>query len=117
MITYSRETLARILSPHLVAEVNENAGEMGEIDVARLLARESELGRRALADDGGDDRSRHAARVIERLHFERFKKDEAIALIRERGGSWKERYKSDAALTKDPRRIWSKYAARAASPS
>ncbi|GIQ76205.1 AAA family ATPase [Bradyrhizobium sp. RD5-C2] len=109
MKTYDQAALSRVLTRYLEAPAESDRQAL-EHNTSLLLARLSELGRRALEDDGGEDRSRHVARVIERLHFEGFGEDEAIAVIRERGGSWKERYKNDAALTKDLRRIWSKYA-------
>ena len=44
------------------------------------------------------ERSEHAFTVYEQLEFDRLDLDDAIALVREYGGTWKERYKSDEAL-------------------
>jgi hypothetical protein len=106
MKKYHHAELAAVLKPFLVE------GEQ-ELDRARSAATPphiSDLAWHMLKADGGDDRSRHAARVVERLHHEGYDLDYAISLIRDQGGSWKDRYSSGREFEKDMRRLWKKHA-------
>jgi hypothetical protein len=64
-----------------------------------------------LTADGQPDRSSHAARVIEQLHFEVLTLDETVSLCLERPGKWTEYRSDNAALITDIERCWAKFAA------
>lgn len=69
----------------------------------------SDAAKDLLQADGQPDRSAHAARVIEKLAFDRHSPGEAFALIKACEGKWKDRYTTDARLEADFVRMWSKF--------
>ena len=79
------------------------------VDINPLLERLRDIGGALLIADGQPDRSVHAARVVEQLHFEGFTLDEVVSLCLKQGGAWIERYNDDAALIKDLERCWAKF--------
>ena len=110
---HSEAKMIEVLSPFIVepATIGLHAAFLARVDTAPLLERLKDIGHAILIDDGQPDRSAHAARVVEQLHFEGFSLDETVSLCLERRGAWAERYNDDAALIKDLERCWSKFAA------
>lgn len=80
------------------------------VETEPLMERLSDLALAALIADGQPDRSRHAARVVERLHYEGFSLDEIVSLCREHAGGWAKKHLIDAALVRDIERLWNKHA-------
>jgi hypothetical protein len=111
---YSEEMLTEILSPFIIERKTAGGKALhftSSIDTAPLWERLTDIGRAILTADGLPDRSRHAAKVVEQLHFELFSLDEAVSLCLERPGRWTEYRANDAALIKDIERCWAKFAA------
>jgi AAA domain/RepB DNA-primase from phage plasmid len=111
--TYSPETLSEALAPYAAAEnANTSTDRFRQrVEAAPLWERVSDLGRAALTGDGKPDRSRHLARVVERLHFERFGLDEIVSLCLEHGGAWSEKFRGDnRRMIKDIENSWNKFA-------
>jgi RepB DNA-primase from phage plasmid len=107
------EKLTEILSPYIVEPTanGPHANFATSVDTAPLWERLTDIGRAVLIADGEPDRSTHAARVVEQLHFEGFTLDETVSLCLERTGKWTESKRTDAALIKDIERCWEKFAA------
>jgi RepB DNA-primase from phage plasmid len=108
---FSKERLTEILSPFICKEPSSGDLTMfkSRVDTAPLLERLRDIGQALLTADGQPDRSVHAARVVEQLHFEGFTLDEVVSLCLKQGGAWIERYNDDAALIKDLERCWTKF--------
>lgn len=62
-----------------------------------------------MVSDGAPNRSDHAASVFEHCGFEGFTLDETISMCFGHGGSWKDRYRSEAELIADAERCWNKF--------
>jgi hypothetical protein len=109
---YSVEKLAELLSSHIAdtPTPSERPTFNSGVDTAPLWERISDLARALLIADGQPDRSAHAARIVERLHFEGFTFDETASICLERPGMWTEYRSDDAALIKDIERCWQKFA-------
>jgi hypothetical protein len=105
--------LIEVLSPFIArpAPNGLNAVFTANVETTPLWERLSDIGRATLAADGESDRSAHAARVVEQLHFESFTLDEIVSLCLERPGKWTEYRNDDTALIKDIERCWEKFAA------
>jgi hypothetical protein len=109
---YSEEKLTEILSPY-IAEPSASglkANFIESVDTAPLWERLTDIGRAVLVADGESDRSTHAARVVEQLHFEGFTLDETVSLCLERTGKWTDSKPVNAALIRDIERCWTKFA-------
>lgn len=111
--TYSKASLEEALAPYMHAAEKPVGSEKfnGDVDVVPLVARLSDVARYLLADDGQPDRSAHAARVVEQLHYEEYSLDEVVSLCTSEGGPWTARYRNRSALIKDIVRLWNKHAA------
>jgi hypothetical protein len=110
-LVYDAAALAGTLEPHMrPTAAARSAKASGEARDASALY--GQLSARALEKLGADvaegERSEHAFTVYEQLEFDGLDLDDAIALVREYGGTWKDRYKSDDALVKDAERCWGK---------
>jgi hypothetical protein len=112
-VSYSEEKITEILSPYVAepAASGPHANFATSVDTAPLWERLTDIGRAVLIADGEPDRSTHAARVVEQLHFEGFTLDETVSLCLERTGKWTDSKPSDASLIKDIERCWTKFAA------
>jgi hypothetical protein len=110
---HSEARLLEILSPFIAEPVPNglNAVFTTNVETEPLWERLSDIGRATLTADGVSDRSAHAARVVEQLHFETFTLDEVVSLCLERPGKWTEYRNDDAAFIKDIERCWEKFAA------
>jgi hypothetical protein len=110
---YSEKHLTEILSPYIAEQTGSGpyTNFTASVDTAPLWDRLTDIGRAVLMADGQPDRSVHAARVVEQLHFEDFSLDETVSLCLERPGAWTERYRDDSALIRDIERCWEKFAA------
>ena len=110
---YSEEKLTEILSRFIAEPASSGpyASFTTSVNTAPLWERLKDIGRAILIADGESDRSAHAARVVEQLHFESFTLDEIASLCLERPGKWTEYRSDDAALIKDIERCWEKFAA------
>ena len=109
---YGVEELTGILSPYLAdtpIPSKRLAFKFG-VDTAPLWERLTDISSALLIADGKPDRSAHAARVVEQLHFEGFTLDETVSLCLERRGMWTEYRSDDAAIIKDIERCWQKFA-------
>lgn len=110
---YDRDELAKALAEHMnVAPSDAGCDRFeSEVDSAPLLHRISDLALHMLKGDGEPDRSAHAARVVERLHFENFALNEIVSLCLSEAGDWTNRYRTRKALISDIERLWNKFAA------
>jgi hypothetical protein len=112
------ETLKTALSQFITedrADSGPGAQFTSRVDTAPLWERLTVIGKAILTADGEPDRSVHAARVVERLHFKTFSLDEAVSLCAEHGGEWMERYGNEADFIADVERCWNKWNARKAA--
>jgi hypothetical protein len=107
------------LTTALAEFITENKTATGQeaqftstVDSAPLWERLTGNGRDILTADGLPDRSVHAARVVEQLHFEGFSLDEAVSLCDARGGEWMARYDYEVDFIADIERCWNKWVAR-----
>jgi hypothetical protein len=110
---YSEEKLTALLSSYIVVPSADGPHTTftARVDTAPLWMRLTDIGRAVLIADGEPDRSAHAARVVEQLHFEDFTLDETVSLCLERTGKWTGSKPTDVALIKDIERCWEKFAA------
>lgn len=110
---YSEEKLAEILLPYIAEPpaTGAHANFTASVDTVPLWERLRDIGRAVLIADGEPDRSAHAARVVEQLHFEGFTLDETVSLCLERTGKWTDSKPVDAALIRDVERCWTKFVA------
>jgi hypothetical protein len=110
---HSEAKLIEVLSPFIgeQATTGPHAAFTNRVDTAPLWERLRAIGHAILIANGQPDRSAHAARVVEQLHFEGFTLDEIVSLCLERRGAWAERYNNDAVLIKDLERCWAKFGA------
>jgi RepB DNA-primase from phage plasmid len=110
---HGEEKLTEILLPFIAepAASGPHADFTTKVDTAPLWQRLTDIGRAVLTADGQSDRSAHAARVVEQLHFEELTLDEAVSLCLDRPGKWTEYRSDDSALIKDIERCWKKFAA------
>jgi hypothetical protein len=110
---YSEESLTALLSSYVVepAADSPHTTYTANVDTAPLWSRLTDISHAVLIADGKPDRSAHAARVVEQLHFEDFTLDEIVSLCLERTGKWTDSKPADAALTRDIERCWQKFAA------
>lgn len=109
---HSIDALIAILVPFIVengATIEQSIFTAG-VDTPPLWERMPDPARLLLLADGQPDRSKHAARVVEHLHFADFTLNETVSLIMERPGKWTDRYKDIAELVKDVERCWAKFA-------
>jgi hypothetical protein len=111
-LVYEPAALGAVLEPWARPEkAPASAKASGEPrDAAALYARLSAIAIEKLeADVAEGERSEQAARVYEQLSFDGFDLDDALALVREYAGPWKDYRSDDDALVKDAERIWSKH--------
>lgn len=108
---HDEASLTSALAAYITETPSSVTGERftASVDTEPLFERLSEFGRSILESDGQPDRSRHAAKVIEQLHFEGFRLGEAVSLCLARTGTWTEKYKTDAAIIQDLERCWMKF--------
>jgi hypothetical protein len=110
---YSKESLTALLSSYIVEPTADgpHTTYTTRVDTAPLWRRLTDISRAVLIADGEPDRSAHAARVVEQLHFEGFTLNETVSLCLERTGKWTGSKPTDAALTRDIERCWEKFVA------
>ncbi|MDI2073354.1 hypothetical protein ABIF68_003496 [Bradyrhizobium japonicum] len=109
---YSGSQLSKSLSEFVRAPQAEAIFDerfTGRVDSVPLWGRASDILRASMVSDGAPNRSDHAASVFEHCGFEGFTLDETISLCFGHGGSWKERYRSEAELIADVERCWNKF--------
>jgi hypothetical protein len=110
---HSEARLLEILSPFIAEPASNglNAIFTTNVETGPLWKRLSDIGCVTLIADGEPDRSAHAARVVEQLHFESFTLNEIVSLCLERPGKWTKYRNDDTAFIKDIERCWEKFAA------
>lgn len=90
----------------LVAENSPvELGELPEIDGVEVSAEAASL----LAANDVGDRSKHAARVVERLAFDGHPAEVAAALFLAASGNWFERYGTEERARADIARLWARF--------
>lgn len=80
-------------------------GDLPEVDGIEVTPEAAAL----LAANGADDRSAHAARVVEKLAFDGHPPEVAAALFLTANGDWLGRYPTEERARADFTRLWAKY--------
>ncbi|MBI1622573.1 AAA family ATPase [Aquamicrobium zhengzhouense] len=82
-------------------------GDLPEVDGVEVSTEAAAL----LGANGVDDRSAHAARVVEKLAFDGHPAEVAAALFLSATGDWLERYPTEERATADFQRLWGRFGA------